>query len=124
MDAQKFHDTLVQEFDLQAYSPQEQQQYIDQLGELVLQGVLVKSFSAITDEQADQMEQALGQGMAPEEMMNLLQSMIPGFAELVRDEVMQVKQDLANGTGSDPVNALSSDDVLGQPTTESDSIFG
>ncbi len=114
MDAQKFHETLVQEFNLQAYSPQEQAQYIDQLGELVLQGVLLKAFSAISDEQADQMEKSMEQGMEPEQMMSMLQSMIPGFAELVRDEVMQVKQDLATGTNSSDVT----------PSTNSDSIFG
>lgn len=101
MDAQQFHDTLVREFNLQAYSPEEQRQYIDQLGDLVLQGVLVKAFSAITDEQADQLEQSLDQGMSPEQMMGMLQSLIPGFSELVSDEVMQIKQDLA--AASNPV---------------------
>lgn len=120
MDAQTFNETLVKEFNLQAYSPEEQQQYIDQLGELVLQGVLVKAFTAISDEQADQMEQALGQGMQPEQMMQMLQSMIPGFNELVRDEVMQVKTDLANGTG----NSTDTTDILSQDSAEGDSIFG
>lgn len=114
MDAQKFHDTLVQEFNLQAYSPQEQTQYIDQLSELVLQGVLLKAFSAISDEQADQMEQSMQQGMSPEQMMQMLQSMIPGFSELVKDEVMQVKRDLATAT-------QSSEET---PSSGADSIFG
>ncbi len=116
MDAQIFHNMLVQEFNLEAYSPEEQTQYIDQLGEIVLQGVLLKSFSAITDEQADQMEEIMNQGATPEQMMTTLQTYIPGFTELVKDEVAQVKSDLATGTAPvDPVNEITSSD--------SDSIF-
>lgn len=100
MDNQQFHEMLVKEFHLETYSPEEQAQYIDQLGELVLQGVLVKAFSAISDEQADQMDQIMNQNASPEQMMAALQSMIPGFAELVKDEVLQVKTDLETGMGT------------------------
>jgi hypothetical protein len=125
MDAQTFHDTIVKEFNLQAYPPEEQQQYIDQLGELVLQGVLMKSFSAISDEQSEQMEQALGQGMAPEQMMAMLQEMIPGFNELIMDEVAQIKTDLANGTGTSTADMLADETSSSSANTgQSDSIFG
>ncbi len=125
MDAQIFHDTIVKEFNLQAYPPEEQQQYIDQLGELVLQGVLMKSFSAISDEQSEQMEQALGQGMAPEQMMAMLQEMIPGFNELIMDEVIQIKTDLANGTGTSTADMLADETSSSSANTgQSDSIFG
>jgi hypothetical protein len=63
--------------------------------------------------------------MAPEQMMAMLQEMIPGFNELIMDEVAQIKTDLANGTGTSTADMLADETSSSSANTgQSDSIFG
>lgn len=98
MDATTFHNTIVAEFGLQSFSVEEQTQYVDQIGEIVLQGVLIKSLSMLDEDQAAMLDSMIDQEKSPEDIMNYLQTAIPGFTNLVTDEVVQVKKDLATGT--------------------------
>jgi hypothetical protein len=98
MDATTFHNTIVAEFGLQSFSTEEQTQYVDQIGEIVLQGVLIKSLSILNEDQATVLDSMIDQEKSPEEIMQYLQSAIPGFTNLITDEVTQVKKDLATGT--------------------------
>lgn len=97
MDATTFHNTIVTEFGLQSFSTEEQVQYVDQIGEIVLQGVLIKSLSMLDEDQAAMLDNMIDQEKSPEDIMNYLQTAIPGFTNLVTDEVAQVKKDLATG---------------------------
>jgi len=99
MDASLFHTTLIKEFGLESLSPEEQEDYIDQVGELVLQGVLIKSLSALSPEQALQLEAMIDAGKEQEDILHFLQTSIPSFVNLVQDEVAVVKADLAAGMG-------------------------
>jgi hypothetical protein len=100
MDATTFHNTIVAEFGLQSFSNEEQTQYVDQIGEIVLQGVLIKSLSILDENQATILDSMIDQEKSPEEIMSYLQTSIPGFNNLVIDEVAQVKKDLATGTAN------------------------
>jgi hypothetical protein len=99
MDASTFRNTLINEFSLQTVSPEEQTSFVDQLGELVLQGVLIKALAALDNDHAGQLESLIDEGKGQEEIIHFLQSSVPGFTELVADEIQAVKMDMQTGTG-------------------------
>ena len=101
MDASTFHDTLITEFFLGGMSAEEQTSYINQIGELVLQGVLIKALSAMDGDKATELEALIDQGKDQAEIMHFLQSAVPGFPQLITDEIQSVKADLQTGMGKD-----------------------
>ncbi len=101
MDATTFRELLIKEFSLAELPVDEQTEYVDQLGELVLQGVLIKSLAALDNDQAAQLETFIDSGKEVEEILEFLQSSIPGFIELVNDEIKAVQADLAASMGQE-----------------------
>lgn len=103
MDASTFHTTIITEFALGGLSPEEQMTYIDQIGELVVQGVLIKSLSALDTGHAAQLETLIDEGKSQDEILQFLHSAIPGFNQLITDEIQSVKMDLQTGIGKGTV---------------------
>lgn len=99
MDASTFRSTIIQEFELQNLTPDEQSDYVNQIGELVLQGVVIKSLAAIDTDHAAELDRLLDQGKQPHEIMHYLESTIPGFNDLIQDEIQSIKLDLKTGMG-------------------------
>lgn len=99
MDASTFRSTIITEFELQNLSPDEQSDYVNQIGELVLQGVIIKSLSAMDTNHTAELDHIIDQGKEAHEIMHYLESTIPGFADLVRDEIQAIKLDLKTGMG-------------------------
>lgn len=100
MDATTFHDLLVKEFNLEQLPPDEQSGYVDQIGELVLQGVLIKSLAALDADHAEQLEMVIDSGKESTEILSLLRSSIPGFEQLVTDEIKSVQADITATMGT------------------------
>lgn len=101
MDAATFRELLVKEFNLADLPIDEQTEYVDQIGELVLQGVLIKSLAALDNDQASQLEAFIDSGKEAEEVLEFLRSAIPGFTDLVHDEIKAVQADLAASMGQE-----------------------
>lgn len=96
MDATIFHNMIINEFGLSQFNSDEQTQYIDYIGELVLQGILIKSLTALNDTQAMNLETLIDQEKQPAEILSFLETNIPGFNDMIKAEIMTVKQDLTN----------------------------
>lgn len=101
MDASTFRSTIIQEFELQNLPTEEQSDYVNQIGELVLQGVVIKSLSAMDTNHAAELDHIIDQGKEIHEIMHYLESSIPGFADLVNDEIQSIKADLKTGMGQE-----------------------
>lgn len=99
MDATTFHDTLITEFQLDHLTPDEQKTYIDQIGELILQGVLVKALSALDAQHVAELDRFIDEGKNPGEVMDYLHDIVPGLSELIKDEIIAIKAELASETG-------------------------
>lgn len=99
MDATTFHDTLVTEFQLDHLTPEEQNAYIDQIGELVLQGVIVKALSVLDAQHVTELDQFIDEGKNPGEVMDYLHEVVPGLSDLIKDEIISIKAELASETG-------------------------
>ena len=91
MDASTFHSMIATEFGI---SVQIDKEYLDQIAELVLQGVLINSLTSLSDQQAAELESLEDSGAEPAAVVQFLQSAIPNFQELVRQEILTVKGDI------------------------------
>jgi hypothetical protein len=94
MDATTFHNMIIAEFGLTDFGSEEQSQYIDYIGELVLQGILIQSLSALNDAQAAELETMMDQEKESAEIMQFLQKNIPSFTDMIKNEIINVKKDL------------------------------
>ncbi len=101
MDASTFHNLIVTEFNLKDLPIDEQIEYVDQIGELVLQGVLIKSLAALDADQATQLESVVDSGKEATEILAFLEGAIPAFSELVHDEIKAVQADIAASMGKE-----------------------
>lgn len=98
MDATTFHDMLVTEFQLHTLPVEEQTSYVDQIGELVLQGVIVKALSALDAQHVADLDRFIDEGKNPGQVMEYLHDIIPGLSDLIHDEVIIIKNELASET--------------------------
>jgi hypothetical protein len=94
MDATTFHNMIIAEFGLTDFGSDEQSQYIDYIGELVLQGILIQSLSALDDAHAAELETLMDQETESSEIMQFLQKNVPNFTEMIKTEMLNVKKDL------------------------------
>ncbi len=99
MDATTFHDMLIKEFQLEQLTADEQKTYVDQIGELVLQGVIVKALSALDAQHVAELDRFIDEGKTPGEVMDYLHDIVPGLSDLIKDEVIVIKAELATETG-------------------------
>ena len=99
MDATTFHDMLIKEFQLEQLTADEQKTYVDQIGELVLQGVIVKALSALDAQHVAELDRFIDTGKNAGEVMDYLHDIVPGLSDLIKDEVIVIKAELATETG-------------------------
>ena len=96
MDAKTFHNLIISEFGLSQFNSEEQLKYIDYIGELVVQGILIKSLPLLNDTHAVELESLIDTGVEPSEMFTFLASNISGFDGLIQAEIASVKNDLTD----------------------------
>jgi len=101
MDITHFRETLVREFGLDTYPPTEQDQYVEQLGELILQGILIKAVSGMDEAQAQELETIVERDGTPEEIFTYLGSTVQNLENLLLEEIAAVQADLAKTLETD-----------------------
>jgi hypothetical protein len=94
MNATTFHNMIITEFGLTDFGSDDQLQYIDYIGELVLQGILIQSLSALDDAHAAELETLIDQEKESAEILSFLEKNIPSFTDMIKNEIVNVKKDL------------------------------
>jgi hypothetical protein len=85
----------IQEWGLQNRSPEEQADYIERIGRLVYQALLVRSLDLLTDEEQTELDLLLDEEhTTAEDVLVFLASKIPTFEILRKEEIEKIKKDI------------------------------
>lgn len=103
MDANEIHNLIIETFNLSELPQEIQQEMIDTVGEIVVQGLVIRATEHMTQEQADEFETVLDNAADAEDVLQFIEAIIPDFDQAVVDEIVMVKERMDN----DPAEGLS-----------------
>ena len=104
-DIQKYlNANLLTEFGMDAMTPEEAVAFFDAFGNIVWQRIVLRLNDALTDEQKGKLDALLAkQPQDPQELGTFFLNDVPGFEQMVNEEVANYKKELMERMGA--VNA-------------------
>lgn len=90
-----FLQKLVAKFDLGDLSVEEQERILDEMSMIVMEGALTRAIPILPVESAIQYDQMMARDADISELFGFLSSSVPGFDEIVQDEVATLESMLA-----------------------------
>src|SRR5579872_6118865 len=86
---------IVTEWGLGGLSEQEQIDYVERIGRLIYQAVLVRSLDILSEVEQEEFDLLLDEDTTtPEDVLAFLQKKIPTFNMLLKDEIQKLKADV------------------------------
>ncbi len=89
---QTIRQQIIELFNLESLPAEKQEQMLVQLGELVFQGAMTRVLADMEEDQQTAFEAKFSEDMSPEELMNMLQEAAPNFQEILREELVKIKE--------------------------------
>jgi hypothetical protein len=83
---QDVRDQLIQAYNLQALSPEDQEAAISKISEIVFQNVLMRVIPTLSEEKQAAFEALLNGNAGPEEILGFLQQEIPDLGTIMQEE--------------------------------------
>ena len=86
---------IVKEWNISSLSENEQADIVSRIGKIIYQAILVRSLDILSEKEEAELDKLLDiDSTTPEDVLTFLQSKIPTFAELVKEERKRVREDL------------------------------
>lgn len=83
---------IIELFNLGSLPADKQEHMIVQLGELVFQGAMARVMADLTEDQEATFENKFSEDMSPEDLMALLNEFAPNFPDILREELIKIKE--------------------------------
>lgn len=86
---------VISEWGLTALSPEKQEEFVDRIGRMMYQAVLVRALDILSEKEQVEFDLLLDEdNTTPTEVLTFLKSKIPTFDILVEEERQNLKRDL------------------------------
>ncbi len=97
MDAAKIKQSMIEQWGLSAVSPAEQDEYIDRIGKLLYQAVILRVTEDMTDEDKDALDTFMSQNPEADavQILDFLSTRIPDFSQILGEETAKLKELIA-----------------------------
>ena len=83
---------IIKEFGLEELPEAEQQDVIEQFGDVVFQAVIVRGLAALSEEEKNKLDETLAKDPEnPGAMMDFFMATIPNFEAIVQQEVARIR---------------------------------
>ena len=90
-----FSKNIIKEWNLTNLPLQKQKEMIERIGRILYQAILVRSLDILSQDEQEELDSILdNDNTLPEDIIKFLQSKIPTFDQLVKDERNSLKEDL------------------------------
>ena len=84
---------IVKELNISGLSLDGQVNFVNRLGKMIYQAVLVRSLDILSEKEESELDKLLDvDDTTPEDVLNFLESKIPTFEEIVREERKKIKE--------------------------------
>ncbi len=86
---------IIKEWGLQSLPAEKQEEVVERIGRLIYQAILVRSLDILSEKEQDDLDKILDQDeTTPQTVFAFLESKIPTFQDLLRDEKASLKRDI------------------------------
>lgn len=86
---------IIAEWGLTAMSEQDQVNYVERIGRLIYQAILVRSLDILSEVEQQEFDLLLDEDTTtPEDVLKFLQKKIPTFQALLKEEIEKLKEDV------------------------------
>ena len=86
---------IIKEWELESMPPTEQEEMVEHIGRILYQAILVKSLDILSDKEQDELDALLDKDeTTPQTVLIFLESKIPTFQDLLKEEKGNIKRDL------------------------------
>ncbi len=86
---------IIKEWGLQSIPPEKQEEVVERIGKLLYQAILVRSLDILSEKEQDDLDKLLDKDdTTPQTIFAFLESKIPTFQDLLRDEKTSLKRDI------------------------------
>ncbi|KND48045.1 MAG: hypothetical protein AB201_00385 [Parcubacteria bacterium C7867-006] len=86
---------VIKEWGLQKLSPEKQEEMVERIGRIMYQAILVRSLDILSEKEQDEFDALLDKDdTTPQTVLSFLESKIPTFQELLKEEKNNLKRDL------------------------------
>ncbi len=95
MDTNELREQMIQEWGLQGFASEEQDAYIDKIGEVLYQSTVLRATEALDETQSAELDAYMaekGDGFSAAEALDWLRSRVPGFDQIAAEETAKLKE--------------------------------
>ncbi len=86
---------VIKEWGLQNLSSEKQEEMVERIGRIMYQAILVRSLDILSEKEQDDFDALLDKDdTTPQTVLSFLESKIPTFQELLKEEKNNLKRDL------------------------------
>lgn len=86
---------IIKEWGLQSIPLEKQEEVVERIGRLLYQAILVRSLDILSEKEQDDLDKLLDKDdTTPQTVFAFLESKIPTFQDLMRDEKASLKRDI------------------------------
>ena len=86
---------VVKEWGLSSLAEQKQAEIVERIGRILYQAILVRSLDILSEKEQEEFDEILDKDeTTPDEVLSFLQSKIPTFEQLLKEERKSLKEDL------------------------------
>ncbi len=86
---------IIKEWNLDSLSATEQADAVERIGRILYQALLVKSLDILSEKEQDELDELMDKNETTSQMvLTFLESKIPTFQDLLKEEKESLKQDL------------------------------
>ncbi len=86
---------IIKEWGLESLSPDKQEEMVERIGRILYQAILVRSLDILSEQEQEEFDQLLDKDeTTPQMALAFLESKIPTFQVLLREEKINLKRDL------------------------------
>lgn len=86
---------IIKEWGLEYETPEKQEELVEYIGRILYQAILVKSLDILSEKDQDEMDYLMdNDDTTPQTVLAFLQSKIPTFDDLLKEEKLNLKRDL------------------------------
>lgn len=88
---QTLKDLIANSFTFGDLANEEQEKMINELADIAIQRTVMRALDKMTDEEVENFSNTVGEDAAPQQVFGYLESRVPSFYDMLREEVLRLQ---------------------------------
>ncbi len=88
---QNLRDLIKNSFTFGDLADEEQEKMINELADIAIERTVMRALDKMTDDEVEKFSNTVGEDASPKEVFGYLESMVPSFYDMLREEVLRLQ---------------------------------